>query len=80
MGCQHLEELYELWLMGALSEQGSQEILEHLRGGCADCLVRVRDAAETVYILGLSSKPVRPHPRVKAELLRLISRKAAPRR
>ena len=80
MGCQHLEELFELWLMGALSEQGSREILEHLRGGCADCLTRVRDAAETIYILGLSSKPVRPHPRVKAELLRSISRKAAQRR
>ena len=80
MGCQHLEELYELWLLGALSGQSSMDLREHLARGCPHCLARVRDATETVYVLGLGSKPVRPHPRVKAELLRQISRKATPRR
>ena len=80
MGCQYLEEVYELWWLGALSEQGSLDLHEHLARGCPHCLARVRDAAETVYLLGLASPPVRPPPRVKSELLRQISRKAAPSR
>jgi hypothetical protein len=75
MGCQHLEELHELWLLGALSEQSSVDLRDHLARGCVHCLVRVREATETVYILGLAAKPARPRPRVKAELLRQISRK-----
>ena len=80
MGCQHLEELYELWLMGSLSVQGSLDLHDHLGRGCPHCLARLREAAETVYLLGLGSKPARPNPRVKAELLRQISRQAAPNR
>jgi hypothetical protein len=80
MGCQHLEELYELWLLGALSEQGSLDLCDHLARGCPHCLARVREATETVYLLSLAPKPARPRPRVKSELLRRISRKAAPHR
>ncbi|MFZ0960350.1 MAG: hypothetical protein WAO35_05555 [Terriglobia bacterium] len=80
MGCQHLEELYELWWLGAVSEQSSLDLREHLARGCPHCLTRIREAAETVYVLGLASKPARPHPPVKAELLRQISRKAPPGR
>jgi len=75
MGCQHLEELYELWLLGAIPEQGSVDLREHLERDCPHCLARIRDAAQTVYLLGLAAKPARPRPRVKAELLRRISRK-----
>ena len=74
MGCQHLEQPYELFLLGALAEQSALELREHLARGCPECLARVRDAAETVYLLGLACKPARPHPRVKAELLRQIPR------
>jgi hypothetical protein len=80
MVCQHLEELYELWLLGAISEQSSRDLREHLARGCPHCLARVREATEMVYILGLAAKPVRPRPRVKSELLRQISRKTAPPR
>jgi hypothetical protein len=75
MGCQHLEELYELWLLGALSEQSSLDLREHLARGCLHCLARIREAEELVYLLALAAKPARPHPRVKAELLSRISRK-----
>ena len=75
MGCQHLEELYELWLLGALIEPGSLDLREHLTRRCPHCLARVREAEEIVYLLSLASKPARPHPRVKAELLSRISRK-----
>jgi len=80
MGCQHLDELYELWLLGALSPPGALDLREHLRRGCPQCLARLREAAENIYVLGLAPKPARPHPRVKAELLRQISRKAVPHR
>jgi hypothetical protein len=80
MGCQHLEELYELWLLGALSEHGSLDLRDHMARGCPHCLARIREAAEIVYLLGLASKPARPRPRVKSELLRQISHKAAPHR
>jgi hypothetical protein len=80
MGCQHLEELYELWLLGAISGPSSVDLREHLARGCPHCLGRVREATETVYVLGLASKPDRPHPRVKSELLREISRKTSPHR
>jgi hypothetical protein len=80
MGCQHLEELYELWLLGAISEQGSLDLREHLGRGCPHCLARIREATETIYLLSLAPKPTRPHPRVKSEVLRQISRKAAPDR
>jgi len=75
MGCQHLDELYELWLLGALSEANSRDLREHLARGCPHCLGRIREATETVYVLGLASKPDRPPARVKSELLREIARK-----
>ena len=78
MGCQHLDEVYELWLLGALAGQSALDLREHLGRGCPQCLARVREAVETVYLLGLASKPARPHPRVKAELLRQVSRRDAP--
>jgi hypothetical protein len=72
MGCQHLEELYELFLLGALSDQGSVELREHLDRACPNCLVRTREAAETVYLLSLTAKPVRPAARVKSSLLQWL--------
>jgi len=78
MGCQHLEELHELWLLGALSEQNSRDLREHLARECPHCLARVREATEMVYLLGLGAKPARPHPRVKTELLIKISHKTTP--
>ena len=78
MGCQHLEDVYELWWLGAISEQASLDLREHLARGCPHCLGRIREAVETVYLLSLASQQARPHPRVKADLLRQISRKPTP--
>ena len=80
MGCQHLEELYELWLLGATSGQSAHDLGEHLARGCSHCLGRIREATETLYVLGLASKPEQPHPRVKSELLRELSRRTSPHR
>ncbi|MGA3165672.1 MAG: hypothetical protein ABSF14_06090 [Terriglobia bacterium] len=75
MGCQHLEEIYELFLLGALSEQGALELREHLARGCPHCLERIREAVETVYLLSLTSKPARPNPQAKTQLLNGFQKK-----
>ncbi len=75
MDCQHLEDLYELFLLGALPEQSVQEIRQHLERGCPQCLARIHEAGETVYLLSLTAKPARPSPRVKAELLQRLNKK-----
>jgi hypothetical protein len=75
MDCQHLEEFYDLFLLGALSEQSSRELREHLARDCAHCLARIREAAGTVYLLSLTSKPARPHPRAKSKLLHRLTKR-----
>jgi len=72
LDCRHLEDVYELFLLGALSEEGSLELREHLTQGCVQCLARVKEAARTVYLLSLSARPASPGPKAKAELLRLL--------
>jgi hypothetical protein len=79
MDCQHLEELHELNLLGALSEQSSSDVVAHLARSCPHCLARVHEAMEIIYVLCLRSKPARPHPRVKAKLLEKILPKREPR-
>jgi hypothetical protein len=72
LDCRHLEDVYELFLLGALPDEGSLELREHLAQGCEHCLERVKEAARTVYLLSLTAKPVTPGPKAKADLLRLL--------
>jgi anti-sigma factor RsiW len=64
-----------LFLLGALSDEGSLELREHLTQGCEHCQERVKEAARTVYLLSLSARPVSPGPKAKADLLRLLLKK-----
>jgi hypothetical protein len=75
MGCQHLEDLYTLFLLGTLSEENSADLREHLERGCENCLERIREAALTVYLLSLACKPLRPNPKVKSQLLLNVRKK-----
>jgi len=75
LDCRHLEDVYELFLLGALSDEGSRELREHLNQGCEHCLARVKEAARTIYLLSLSARPVSPGPKAKADLLRLLLKK-----
>jgi len=72
LDCRNLEDVYELFLLGALSEEGSLELRAHLTRGCQRCLERVKEAARTVYLLSLSARPASPGPKAKADLLRLL--------
>jgi hypothetical protein len=64
-----------LFLLGALSDENSLELREHLSRGCEHCSLRIKEAARTVYLLSLTAKPVVPAPRVKDDLLRLLRKK-----
>ena len=75
MVCQHLEDYYELFLLGALADTVAEEIHSHLERGCAPCLDRVREAALTVYLLCLPPKGARPNPRLKAQLLHCLRKR-----
>jgi hypothetical protein len=64
-----------LFLLGALSQEDSLQLREHLSQGCNQCLERLKEAARTVYLLSLAVKPVSPGPKAKANLLRLVKNK-----
>jgi hypothetical protein len=69
MGCQHLEDEYELYVLGALSPGAGADLALHLSAQCPNCLQGLREAAESVYWLVQSVDPVRPRPAVKSRLL-----------
>jgi len=75
MDCRHLEDSYELFLLGAATEEETVEIGEHLAGGCATCLHHLREAALTLYLLSLTVHPARPNPKAKAHLLHRLRKK-----
>ncbi len=76
MGCQPLENLYALFLLESLGPEDTGEISEHLQRRCPQCLERVRDAAQTVYLLSLSTKTARLDAKMKAQLLQRLRKKA----
>jgi hypothetical protein len=74
MGCQHLEDDYELYLLGAIADTASADLQLHLDNQCPACLEGLREAAESVYWLLQSAAPVRPRHAVRSRLAaRLIA-------
>ena len=72
---QHLDEVYELYLLGSLDPKDSAPIREHLERGCRDCLEHLREATLSIYLLCQSAPPVRPGAQAKSQLLRRLRRK-----
>ncbi len=75
MGCQHLDEYYELCLLGATNVEACGLIREHVERQCPYCLARLREAARTVYLLCRLAPDVPPRPKSKAQLLRRLHKK-----
>lgn len=75
MGCEHLDEYYELYLLGTISDGGCADVREHLERDCPYCLEHLREAALSVYLLSLPLRTVRPDPKRKAQLMRLLKKK-----
>jgi predicted anti-sigma-YlaC factor YlaD len=72
MGCQYLEDVFELYLLGALCREDLAAAEEHLARGCPDCLEHLREAALTVYLLTQPARPARLDPKHKSQLLRRV--------
>jgi hypothetical protein len=69
MGCQHLEDEYELYLLGALSPGAGGDLELHLSAQCPNCAQGLREAAESIYWLVQTAEAVRPRPAIKSRLL-----------
>jgi len=75
MGCQYLEDVYELYLLGTASGEDCASVSEHLERGCPECIEHLREAALTVYLLGQPARPARLDPKQKSRLLRRLRKK-----
>lgn len=75
MDCRHLDDTYELFLLGLLKPREAEEVQGHFERGCPYCLDHLHEAAVGVFFLLSSSKPRRPGAAVKSELLRALQRK-----
>ncbi len=70
MGCQYLEDLFELYLLGTLCREDLAAVEEHLARNCPNCLEHLREAALTVYLLCQPERLARLDPKHKSQLLR----------
>jgi hypothetical protein len=68
MVCHPLDEIYELYLLEALTPEDEARVREHVERGCPHCLERLREAALCVCFLCLSTPPERPSPKHKAQM------------
>jgi hypothetical protein len=75
MGCEHLEEYYELYLVGAISDGACADIHEHFERDCPYCLEHLREAALSIYLLSLTARPVHPAPKLKSQILKRLRKR-----
>ena len=75
MGCEHLDEYYELYLLGAIVEGACRDINEHVGRECPYCLGRLREAAHSIYLLTMTTRPARLNPNIKLQLLKRLRKK-----
>ncbi len=75
MDCQYLDEIAELCLLGGFVGGTCAGLREHLERGCPACLEHLREAALTVYLLSQTTRPARPSPKVKSQLLSRLRKK-----
>lgn len=75
MGCEHLDEYYELYLLGAIADGACLDIQEHVQRECPYCLERLREAAHSVYLLTLTTRPARLNSKLKPQLMKKLRKK-----
>ena len=84
MDCRHLEDGYEIYLLGALDRGEHEELHQHVRQGCAYCAGELREAAENLYWFLQNVSPVQPPAAMRSRLLQRLAhnsgRAGAPRR
>ena len=75
MDCKHLDNAYELFLLGATSADAAAAIREHVGRSCEYCLEHLREAAQATYILSQPLKSIRPNPKLKQQLLQRLRKR-----
>jgi hypothetical protein len=75
MVCRNLEDLYELYVLGTLDAGDGRDIPEHVSRGCPFCLLQLREATLTLYLLAGTVKPARLKPKQKSHLLNRLKKK-----
>jgi hypothetical protein len=75
MGCQYLDETYDLFLLGSLPAEDCARVREHLEGSCPNCLERLCETGKCVYLLAQMIRPGRPGPNWRSNLLRRLKKK-----
>ncbi|PYV15153.1 MAG: hypothetical protein DMG21_15930 [Acidobacteria bacterium] len=75
MDCRHLDDFYELYVLGAADPDIAVEISRHLDNGCACCTSRLREAALNVYLVSTLVPSSRPGPKTRARLLSRLKKK-----
>ncbi|MGH9444298.1 MAG: hypothetical protein ACRD3O_00925 [Terriglobia bacterium] len=75
MDCRHLEDLYELFLLGALSSAEEAQVREHVERRCPSCLEGIRESSLVLYALLQTCRPVRSTSTQKDHLLQTLKEK-----
>ena len=75
MGCEHLDEFYELYLLGTITEGACIDIGEHLERGCPYCTEHLREAAQSVYLLTMTAHTARPNPILKSQIMKRLRKR-----
>jgi anti-sigma-K factor RskA len=69
MNCTELRDHYELYALGLAEEPESGEIRVHLDRGCEECMGEMKRAREMMSLLGGSSDPATPSPKLRRRIL-----------
>lgn len=74
---EELGEMYELYVLGALTPDEKSEIEEHLERGCAECGAGVRRAVEVNAMIATLPEQVAPPKRLRKRVLASIGARPA---
>ncbi|MGH9403367.1 MAG: hypothetical protein ACRD2P_14805 [Terriglobia bacterium] len=72
MDCRHLENTYELFLLGALGDAGAAKVQEHLDRDCPNCIDGLREATLALFALLQPANPVRSTPKQRSHFLQRL--------
>ena len=68
-----MDDLYELFVLGALDREEAREIEKHLEEGCTYCSARVREANELAAVFAGLAEPVQPPAELRERVLRTVA-------
>ena len=67
-----MKELYELYVLGALEQDETAAIDEHVRTECAHCLQQIQDARFVAAALSGIAEPVEPSARLRKRVIAIV--------